>query len=358
MLLKKQAKKLISKKFRLWIILAIVFSLALFFSKINQPTPITNSKISQPSPVQNLAKTWYSDNNISREEFIDKHIQPILGKPPSLLKKVTPLTKTSNSKFFYINPLNEEVPVTILNYPKQQNLTSTGLIIALHQTNTVGGDEPCGQAGKEEMFYGKLLAEQGYIVVCPTLTFTGTRQPTNQWDTSKFYQKYPNWSAIGKDITEISWLLDSLSLSGFDAHNVALVGHSQGAIYALFLAALDKRINTVVANAGFVNFKEDPKPERWSRKNWYKGLQYIPQDFTYAELVATIAPRNVLICNYLQDEIFIATAPNDEVQDVMVKFPSIDWAFFNGKHTWPNEVKQFAWSWLSKKFPPNKINNN
>ncbi|MBD2297082.1 hypothetical protein H6G28_00370 [Nostoc sp. FACHB-190] len=350
MFLNRQPKKLIFKNFKLFTFIVILFILY-YFSTINQPLPTNN-----------LSKTWYSENNISREEFIEKNIKPILGQPPSLQKEISPLIKINDLNFFYINPLNEKVPVIILNYPKQKrisnNLPSPGLVVAIHETNTVGGEEPCGQVGREEMFYGKMIADRGYIVVCPTLTFTGIRQPTNQWDTAEFYKKYPNWSAIGKDITEISWLIDSLSLSGFNVNHVALVGHSQGAIYSLFSAALDTRIHTVIANAGFVDFRKDPNPERWSRHSWYKALPYIPKNFTEAELVAAIAPRNALICNYLQDEILVATSPNDEIQDMMRKFSSINWAFFNGKHGWPTEVQQFALSWLSKKFPVNKISNN
>ncbi|MCC5664224.1 hypothetical protein LC653_09910 [Nostoc sp. CHAB 5784] len=303
---------------------------------------------------------WYKNPYINKSEFISKYIIPLLGTP-SPLRETSPLIKIHDFNYFYQNPLNERVPVTILNYPKQPEneyyLNSKAIVIAIHETNKVGGEEPCGQAGKEEMFYGKMLAEQGYIVACPTLTFTGKRQPTNHWDTTEFYKKYPNWSALGKDIAEISWLLDSMKLSGFNINKIALVGHSQGAIYAIFSAALDERIDTVIANAGFVVFKQDPHPERWSRNSWYKALPYIPNNFTYAELVATISPRNVLICNYLQDEILIATFPDTEVKDIMAKFPSIHWAFFNGKHGWPSEVKQFAFSWLSQKFPVKNISN-
>ncbi|AKG22721.1 hypothetical protein IJ00_16845 [Calothrix sp. 336/3] len=294
---------------------------------------------------------------MTREEFLNQYVKPVLGNPPPLQSKISPLIQIKDVEFYYVNPIAEKVPVTILNYPKQEteksNQSLAPLVIAIHETNFVGGKEPCGQSGKAEMFYGKMLADKGYMVVCPTLTFTGSRQPKNQWDTSNFYQKYPNWSAIGKDVSEISWLLDSLAISGFNVNHIALVGHSQGAIYSLFSAALDTRVHTVIANAGFVNFKQDPNPERWSRSRWYKGLLSIPTKFTYAELVAAIAPRNALICNYLQDEILVATFPNDEIQDIMNRFPSIDWAFFKGKHGWPLNVKQFAWSWLSKKFPTN-----
>ncbi len=337
----------IYKKKRLLLMFIIIFVLStiIFFFKASYIKLI------------NYYIPWY-EAGISREEFIKHKIIPALGQAPVLKETVTPLKKKLGDihTYYYVNPLQEKVPVIILN--NNQNISTQKVVIAIHETNKIGGEEPCGKNIKDEMAYGRALSEKGYIVVCPTLSFTGRRQPINYWDTKQFYENYPNWSALGKDIMEISWLLDSMAISGFDVSNVAVIGHSQGAIYGLFAAALDLRIKTVIANAGFVSFKYDPNPERWSRNKWYKALPKIPSEFTYAEVVAAIAPRNALICNYLQDEILVATYPYDHIKNMIEKYPSIDWLFFSEGHSFPIEVREFAFSWLSQTFISHTKNNH
>jgi hypothetical protein len=302
------------------------------------------------------AEKWYETTNISRDSFISNTLLKSFGETPKKSSPVTNLVLVDQQKdaYTYKNPLGEDVPVILLSNGKTideiKKMSNIKVIISLHQTNKTGGEEPCGKSNENQpnMFYGKELNDRGYIVFCPTLSFTGSRQIQNQWDTKEFYKKYPNWSAFGKDVAEISWLIDSLKVTGLNISQIAVIGHSQGGLYALFAAALDKRINIVVANAGFFNFKNDPNPERWNRKKWYKALPDIPRDYTLEEVVVTIAPRSVLLNNYLQDEILISNKPYDEVTKLMKFFPSINWAFFSGIHDFPPEVKDFSFSWLSK----------
>lgn len=304
-----------------------------------------------------IEQKWYETPKINREEFLNETLLKSFGEKPRINKPVGFLVYQKENIYTYRNPLEEEVPVILLSNEKKfdeiKKKSNLKVIIALHQTNKTGGEEPCGKSNENNpnMFYGKELNERGYIVFCPTLSFTGARQTKNQWDTKKFYQKYPNWSAFGKDVSEISWFIDSLEVSGLDTSNIAIIGHSQGGLYALFAAALDNRIDTVIANAGFLNFKHDHNPERWSRQEWYKALPVVPNNWTLEEVVAAIAPRNVLLNNYLQDKILISTYPYNEVKTLMTFFPTINWAFFSGEHDFPSEVKDFSFSWLLKKMP-------
>lgn len=303
------------------------------------------------------AKKWYETPTMSRDGFISNNVLKSFGEMPHSSSSVTKLVYQQEDVYTYKNPLEEDVPVILLSNRQKideiKKMSNIKVVIALHQTNKTGGEEPCGKSNENQpnMFYGKELNDRGYIVFCPTLSFTGSRQRQNQWDTKEFYKKYPKWSAFGKDVAEISWLIDSLEVTGLDISQIAVIGHSQGGLYALFAAALDKRINIVVANAGFLNFKNDPNPERWSRQEWYKALPSIPSDWTLEEVVATITPRSVLLNNYLQDETLISTKPYDEVTKLMKFFPSINWAFFSGIHDFPPEVKDFSFSWLSKRIP-------
>ena len=182
---------------------------------------------------------------------------------------------------------------------------------------------------------------------CLTVPFTGERQSEAHWDTTAFYERYPGWSAMGKDISEVGWLLDALDAAAVDVEDVLVVGHSQGSIYGLFAAALDERIDRVIANAGFVDTAGDPDPGRWSRESWYRAFPAAPDGLDYLEVLAAIAPRCALLINYDADAILVATAPAPAaLSDFESRFASIDWLAATGPHDWqqPQLVTAAAWA--------------
>jgi len=320
----------------------------------------------QSSQVSEYGEPWYQ-RGVAREVFLEQDVLPALGTRPDFLEAVQPIQSEANQEYSFINPLGEKVPLTILGLPEgglpqrdahptgaasfeheqTQNIAQKPLVIALHQTNETGRREACrNDQALDDMAYGNYFAAQGYIVVCPTLSFTGERQPTNHWDTTQFYEQFSDWSALGKDVQEVSWLIDALAATGFDLDDLCVLGHSQGAIYTLFAAALDERIQYAIANAGYVSFEEDPEPTRWSRDHWFKALPAIPTEFVFSEVVAAISPRPALIINYLNDTILFATGPDEAIESMADYVPAIDWVFASGEHGWPIETKSLAASWL------------
>lgn len=144
----------------------------------------------------------------------------------------------------------------------------------------------------------------------------------------------------------MSWTLDALAASGFDLDDVTVIGHSQGAIYALYAAALDQRIDRAISNAGFVDTDDDPDPGRWSRPTWYRGFRDLPVGLDYLEVVAAIAPRRALLINYESDDILVATRPTPDRQSAFEDaFPTVDWQSVAGEHAWPTESLDLAIDW-------------
>lgn len=296
---------------------------------------------------------WFAANAGTRQDFLTDELDPLLGQPGMRLGDSGPLRIDGEGVASYINPLGELVPVLIRgpDGPWTQpldELPNAPLIIALHQTNTDGGAEPCGDQAPEELAYGTYFADLGNISMCPTLSFTGARQPENRWDTTAFYADYPSWSAMGKDIAEVSWLLDALTSARILVDDVTVIGHSQGAIYGLYAAAVDERIDRVIANAGFVSTSDDPDPGRWTRTEWYRAFRSYPAGFDFLEVVAAISPRCALLINYDQDTTLGVTVPSsDLLVDFERRFPTIDWLTANGVHSWPDAQLVSAAEWLA-----------
>lgn len=147
---------------------------------------------------------------------------------------------------------------------------------------------------------------------------------------SHFYERYPEWSRLGKMVADVRAALDCLldaegrfagmrhpsedmKLPRIDADRIYIVGYSLGGMVGLHAAALDGRIAGVGSFCGFTPMRTDTdaKPtggiRRWlewhaiqPRLGLFAGEEAdIPYDFD--DVLACIAPRPCLIVSPLHD---------------------------------------------------------
>lgn len=148
------------------------------------------------------------------------------------------------------------------------------------------------------------LARLGYAVLAFDLIGHGARLEEGRL----FYQRYPRWSLLGKQISDIRTAVDALGMIEFiDKSRIFLVGYGPGAMAGLHAAALDERVAGVVSYAGFTPMRLDTAEKgtggiaRFSQ--WFPLLprlgafvgseSHIPYD--YHEVLALIAPRLALV---------------------------------------------------------------
>jgi hypothetical protein len=184
-------------------------------------------------------------------------------------------------------------------------------VLCLHQTTRAGRREALGLEGDPMLAYGRDLAERGFVTLCPDHFCAGEREPAEgSYVTHPFYQRFPNWSAVGKALWEGQIALDALeSLPFVDRERLGCMGHSLGAAGTIFAAAMDERVRCAVANCGLCNFRCNPKRIKWARDGWYIYLPRLrplflaerPAPFDWHELAACIAPRAFLDISALHD---------------------------------------------------------
>lgn len=150
------------------------------------------------------------------------------------------------------------------------------------------------------------LAKQGFAVFAFDQIGNGNRLN----EVTRFYERYPRWSLLGKDVADTASAIDALqTLPWIDKRRIYLLGYSAGAMVALHTAALDERVAGVVSVAGFnpmrgfgTNSESAQHLQRWSRILPFQprlatfidgGEARLPYD--YDELLACIAPRSALI---------------------------------------------------------------
>ncbi len=162
--------------------------------------------------------------------------------------------------------------------------------------------------------YGKELAHRGFVTFCADHFNAGKRIPgEGAFDTSEFYRRFPNWSAVGKSLWEAQIALDILcDMDEVDAQRIGCMGHSLGGHGASFLAFYDSRIRCAVANCGNTSFRGNSGRMLWSRDEWYIYFPMLralflqgksaPVDFH--EIIAGVAPRAFLDISTLDEPAF------------------------------------------------------
>lgn len=127
-------------------------------------------------------------------------------------------------------------------------------------------------------------------------------------EASRFYQRYPHWSKMGKMVTDVRGALDALTnLDFIDENCIIVAGHALGGTVGLFSAALDDRISGVISVAGFTPMRTNTANRgtegilKYShlhglipRLGFFVGKESkIPVDFP--EIIASLSPRKVLV---------------------------------------------------------------
>lgn len=116
------------------------------------------------------------------------------------------------------------------------------------------------------------LTGMGYAVFAFDQIGFGTRIH----QATRFYERYPNWSLLGKMIADTRAAIDALiGLKEIDAHRIYLAGYSLGGKVGLFTAALDDRVAGVMAASAFTPLrtaKEDDGTEGVRHYSHLHGL--------------------------------------------------------------------------------------
>ena len=168
------------------------------------------------------------------------------------------------------------------------------------------------------------LVNAGYAVLAFDQIGFGSRM--GEFD--PFYKRHPHWSLLGRMVEDTTRAVDALSAdAAIDPARISVFGYTIGGTVGLYAAALDSRIKSVVSISGFTPMRTDTADRgtgglaRYSeerallpRLGFFVGNENrVPYDFD--ELIATIAPRSVLIVEPTMDR---ATTPAD-VRDAVTR---------------------------------------
>jgi hypothetical protein len=235
----------------------------------------------------------------------------------------------------------------------------------MHQTSREAKHEVMGIEGDKELAYGRRLFESGLVVIAPDIFISGENfDESRDWNTTEFYKHTPEWSAMGRMLADHQRTIDAIQALGYGKGCLAAIGHSLGGHNALFLAALDKRIDVAVSSAGFERITTDEAADRWARASWFIYMpklrpfvtapppRGLPWDFE--DVLLAIHPRSVMILQGLSDPIWTheesvgdAAALVGEVYSGAEKPDSFRAVLFSGGHEFPSALQDEAVRFIS-----------
>jgi cephalosporin-C deacetylase-like acetyl esterase len=156
------------------------------------------------------------------------------------------------------------------------------------------------------------LVQAGYAVLAFDQSGFGSRMD----EAAPFYYRHPHWSTMGRMVEDARGAVGALAADGMiDPERISIYGYSIGATVGLYTAALDARVKAVVSVSGFTPMRTDTADRgtgglaRYSevrglipRLGFFIGQEArVPYDFD--ELIATIAPRPVLVVEPTMDRV-------------------------------------------------------
>jgi dienelactone hydrolase len=271
------------------------------------------------------AGQWAIKRQSTRAKLLDLLGEPSQSIVPAPRFKVLEERETEDYrqlKISYETEPGEEVRAYLLLPPPAKRLTNkagkAAAVLCLHGTAVEAKDTQLG-AGKAGRDYGRLLARNGFIVLAPDHLASGERLPAGAepYDTTAFYKRHPNWSAVGKAIWDSSRALDILtSMPEVDATRIGCVGHSLGGYGSILTAAFDERIRACVSSCGLTTWQDNPQRYEFSREKWYIHFPKLRAIFQRQEeqggvlpvemheFAALIAPRAFLNISGMTDTMY------------------------------------------------------
>jgi dienelactone hydrolase len=183
--------------------------------------------------------------------------------------------------------------------------SSRPAVLCLHQTVSIGKDEPAGLGGKPDLRYALELARRGYVALAPDYPNFGEYKI----DVYKLGYASATMKAIWNNRRAVDVLTD---LNEVDPERIGVIGHSLGGHNAIFTALFEPRIKAVVSSCGFNAFPSYDKGNiaGWSHKGYMPRLKETYQldlrlvPFDFPELIGALAPRAFFTNSPLHDANF------------------------------------------------------
>jgi hypothetical protein len=272
---------------------------------------------------------------------------------------------------------NDRMPCWLL-IPKQlltdkPTRRAPAIICFYGTTSGAGKDVTVGLSGRapgtppvRNLAFAIDMAEAGFVALAPDYLRDGERiKPGRRaYDTTDFYDKFPDWSIHGKDVWDTMRAVDYLQTLDFvDPEKIGMTGHSYGGHSTIFAAALEPRIKVAVANGPVSDFLHHgphwavPKGGGASQSlpamRPYVLDHTLPIPVAFYEFTALIAPKPLLVGQAagehrpMEEENYAAVR---EVYSALGHADRVRYLWYAGDHDYPPPMRIATVAWFKRWF--------
>jgi hypothetical protein len=318
------------------------------------------------------AGTWPRER-----ERILKGVAEVLGPFPTEIPPLDAQTHSEEDCGTYVRRKvsiqvqpGDRMPAWLL-VPKNLRDRVPAIICFYGTTSGAGKDTTVGLSGskpgtppRKNRAFAVDMAEAGFVALAPDYLRDGERLPPSgrPYDTTDFYQRFPGWSCVGKDVWDNRRAVDYLqSLPFVDGERIGMVGHSYGGHSTIFAAALEPRIKAAFASGPVSDFLHHGihwgVPPGSGGSASLPGLRpYVldhtkPLPVTFYEFTSLIAPRSLAVCQAvgerrpMEEENCAAVS---QVYQALGAADRVKYEWVAGDHDFPPIARQAAVEWFRK----------
>jgi len=274
---------------------------------------------------------------------------------------------------------DDRMPAYLL-VPKMFKGRVPAIICFYGTTSGAGKDTTVGLSGRTRgtpphpnLGFALDLAESGFIAFAADYLRDGERIKAGRrpYDTTDFYERFPDWSIHGKDIWDTSRAIDYLqTLEMVDPQKIGMIGHSYGGHSTIFTAALEPRIRVAVANGPVSDFLHHglhwAVPKGAGNSQSLPGLRpyvldhTLPLPITFYEFTALIAPRPLLVGQAVGERRPMEeenSAAVSQVYGALGAGDHVRYHWYAGDHDFPPEAREAAVEWFRRWFSDTNFTN-
>lgn len=296
-----------------------------------------------------------------RREDILERMSRVMGKLPSR-DEIVPLDVRIESetrqvhytriKLSFAVEKDDRVPAWLL---LPHGTGKRPAVLCLHQTTSIGKDEPVGLGGNSNLAYAHELAERGYITIAPDYPSFGEYR----YDFGRSRWASGSLKAVWNNMRAIDLLQERPEV---EPSRIGAIGHSLGGHTAMFTAAFDDRIRATVSNCGFTSFAKyyGGNLKGWSSDRYMPriasdfGLDPKRMPFDFTDVVLAMAPRAFLACAPVRDDNFEVSGVKDVIAATKPYFERrgvadhLQAMYPDCGHEWPKDVRAKAYAFLDQ----------
>lgn len=230
-------------------------------------------------------------------------------------------------------------------------------MLCLHQTITIGKDEPVGLGKQDSKAQALHLVKRGYVCLAPDYPSFGEYKYDFQAAFKRGDYQSGTMKAIWNNMRAVDYLQ---SLPEVNGDRIGVIGHSLGGHNSMFTAAFDDRLKVIVSSCGFCSFE---KYYKGNLKGWTSD-RYMPKiasefnndpkkvPFDFSDVVVSFAPRAFLAVAPEKDNNFEVSGVRDVIAAAAPTYKKLGAAdklkavYPDAGHDFPADARKVAYEFI------------